>query len=559
MFTASKTQVATYLLVVCPFSIAFLVFLNSSVSFVITDLLGQEKGVGDAVGTLGFADELLALLACPLWGGLSDRIGVRTVCFGGYFIIGIALFVFVQAKHVYPDLLLGRLLFSLGGSAASTMVTAVLPTMSFTEAATENGQSGVRQAPANGHAHTTSVASERTITPTSYRQGHASSSSITVEQRTMQGSADSASKIAGFVGMATGCGALFALTIFLPLPARFQKNGTDPGQALQYSYYIVGSTALLLGFVCLFGLNGLRSDKDKGWRHLIYANQTSGGSKSFGTTIRNASGMLYWALHAGFSRRDVFIGYVGGFVARASSVGISLFVPLLVNAAFSSSGLCKPEQALDKPSGLPDIKRQCPRAYVVAAELTGVSQLVALLCAPLFGYWSSRVSNKNLPLMAAAAAGIVGYPLFATRFDPHDDNVTARIVSFFATCLIGISQIGAIVCSLAILSRGIIDQQGSSAIEDNREADNEDEEFAETEALIRSDSRRKSAVTPKLTDLKGSVAGIYSFYGGAGILILTKAGGALFDSTTNAAPFIMMASFNAILLIACLAMAFTRT
>lgn len=79
MFTATKVQVATYLLGVCPFSIAFLVFLNSSVSFVITDLIGTENGVGDAVGNLGFVDELLALVACPFWGILSDRVGVKTV------------------------------------------------------------------------------------------------------------------------------------------------------------------------------------------------------------------------------------------------------------------------------------------------------------------------------------------------------------------------------------------------------------------------------------------------------------------------------------------------
>ena len=80
LFRANKAQVATYLLGVCPFSIAFLVFLNSSVSFVITDLIGLQQGEGDAVGTLGFADELLALIACPAWGLLSDRIGLRTVC-----------------------------------------------------------------------------------------------------------------------------------------------------------------------------------------------------------------------------------------------------------------------------------------------------------------------------------------------------------------------------------------------------------------------------------------------------------------------------------------------
>jgi len=79
MFTATRPQIATYLLAVCPFSIAFLVFLNSSVSFVVTDLIGLDRGVGDAVGNLGFVDELLALLACPFWGIVSDGIGVKNV------------------------------------------------------------------------------------------------------------------------------------------------------------------------------------------------------------------------------------------------------------------------------------------------------------------------------------------------------------------------------------------------------------------------------------------------------------------------------------------------
>jgi len=56
------------------------VFLNSSVSFVITDLIGERHGVGNAVGTLGFADELVVLVACPVWGIISDRwLGVRLV------------------------------------------------------------------------------------------------------------------------------------------------------------------------------------------------------------------------------------------------------------------------------------------------------------------------------------------------------------------------------------------------------------------------------------------------------------------------------------------------
>lgn len=113
----SSIQAATYLLFVCLFSISFLVFLNSSVSFVITDLLGIKDKVGDLVGTLGFADELVALVACPAWGIVSDRLGVRWVCFLGYSIVGISLLCFVQARNVYPQLLVARLLFSLGGAA----------------------------------------------------------------------------------------------------------------------------------------------------------------------------------------------------------------------------------------------------------------------------------------------------------------------------------------------------------------------------------------------------------------------------------------------------------
>jgi len=51
---------------------------------------------------------------------------------------------------------------------------------------------------------------------------------------------------------------------------------------------------------------------------------------------------------------------------------------------------------------------------------------------------------------------------------------------------------------------------------------------------------------------------VYSFYGGAAILILTKLGGSLFDSASYGAPFYIMAVFNAILLTACLSISLAR-
>jgi len=119
-FAASTTPLhaLTYLLGISLFSISFLVFLNSSVSFVITNLIGVKEGVGDIVGTLGFADEIVALIACPIWGLVSDRSGVRYVAVLGYTIIGLSLFLFVQARNVYPQLLLARIFFAVGATAA---------------------------------------------------------------------------------------------------------------------------------------------------------------------------------------------------------------------------------------------------------------------------------------------------------------------------------------------------------------------------------------------------------------------------------------------------------
>lgn len=54
-FTTTWWQATTYLVGVTLFSISFLVFMNSAVSFVVTDVVGQLNNVGKAVGDLGTA------------------------------------------------------------------------------------------------------------------------------------------------------------------------------------------------------------------------------------------------------------------------------------------------------------------------------------------------------------------------------------------------------------------------------------------------------------------------------------------------------------------------
>jgi MFS family permease len=261
--------------------------------------------------------------------------------------------------------------------------------------------------------------------------------------------------------------------------------------------------------------------------------------------------LLRDSIKLGFTDPQITIGYLGGFVARASTVAISLFIPLFVNTFFISNGFC---QGLpNDPS--PELKKECRAAYVLASILTGVAQLMGLICAPLFGYLSSRPGRFNIPIIVSTIFGIAGYIIFPLLSSPEIKNVDGRGGSpsiFLVVSLIGISQIGAIVCSLGSLGRGVlttdIPENQAFEIESSAipEEDDEDEtESSEDAPLLENNPSAQSASRVRL---KGSIAGVYSWCGGAAILLLTKLGGFLFDAVSTGAPFYMMAIFNGILL-----------
>ncbi|KAK7750695.1 hypothetical protein SLS62_007395 [Diatrype stigma] len=707
-FSPSTTPLhaATYLLGISLFSIAFLVFLNSAVSFVVTDLLDIKTGVGGVVGTLGFVDEVVALAACPLWGLASDRLGVRWVAVIGYGVIGLALFVFVQARTV-AGLVAGRVLFALGASAAATMVTAALPVLTgdddekSDEEEGDRGQEGVA-APVvvggdeeeeigspnsntngrSGHnprgSIATSLGSDATITPERFTREQQSSQADGHGASDAEGESDEddhdeddkgrkPSALAGYVGLFTGCGALVALALFLPLPARFsQRDGVTPAQAITWSFYVVGAVAFVVAFFVFLGFRGLKGEEEKGWRLLLGLRSSSdsaekkknnnrtaaptpgtvnaaGGGPSYAEVAASSppppassaprtsdsrnrtsgSGpplpyrhLLLASLRLGLTDPHIALGYLGGFVARASTVAISLFVPLYVNAYFIGHGFCRGSP--DDPS--PDLKRECRAAYVLASALTGAAQLVALLCAPLFGYLSgrsnrgrrsgSRKHNKttgrrilvgersrsgvdvNFPVLVAASFGVVGYAAFPQLPSPEFVDRDGRGGSpavFLIAALLGVSQIGAIVCSLGSLGRGVLgrdvavpaerrkierrdDGYGYSHGGDDGDDDATAVEAGETDALLSGPSEnangsgngRWNTASPSESQpspspppppsrsrvhLKGSIAGVYSLCGGAAILLLTKLGGFLFDAASPGAPFYMMAGFNGALFV----------
>lgn len=580
--TATRLQATTYLLGIALFSIAFLVFLNSSISFVVTDVIGQKKDVGDAVGTLGFADELLALLACPLWGLLSDRIGVRVVAVVGYCIVGLSLICLVQSSNVYPDLLVGRLMFSVGGAACSTMVTAALPAMvaqrvtkeddepNLQERALANGHAARLQAEDRearrdsiGHGATPSVSSELTITPTRYashsrpRQPAAAGPSEPKEEADEDRSAGT-SQLAGFVGLFTGAGALLALAVFLPLPAYFQKEGSSPALSLQISFYIVAAIAFCVAVFIFFGLRNLPGEEDKSIAHLCdrpYDESTrvdaEGNLHTYLVPTPSYFQLVKDAFMLGLTDSTIFLGYLGGFVARASSVAISLFIPFFVNAYFFRTGKCR-----SNPDNSPDIKENCQKAYLLASALSGVAETAALLGAPIFGWLGGRAARgaSEWPLLGAAVVGVGGYIAFGLLKNPDPFHGDGDRWALIAVIMIGISQIGAIVCSLALLGRGINEggQKKESRKSQATVTIQQDETLggSETAPLLPGVSKKEKSGKKDRSRLKGSIAGVYSFVGGAGILLLTKLGGALSDSWSPGAPFFIMAIFNAVLLVA---------
>lgn len=584
--TATRLQASTYLFGIALFSIAFLVFLNSSISFVVTDVIGRKHNVGSAVGTLGFADELLALLACPLWGLLSDRIGVRAVAVLGYVIVGISLVGLVQSNTVFPELLMGRLGFSLGGAACSTMVTAVLPAMvvkkqdgkdedsehdgeqeqdaehdRFAPSGRAGRLRGDERSSRNGsicHGPTPSVSSEITITPVRYKSLSRTrpTPEETAEPAKNHSSTSNAgtSQLAGLVGMFTGVGALLALAVFLPLPAYFQSHNATPAHSVQYSFYIVAAIAFIVAIGIFFGLRNLPGEDGKSFSALFRPSSSKLDTEANTAVSASQSSyldLLLTSLRLGVTDSTISLAYMGGFVARASSVAISLFIPLFVNAYFVRTGLCA-----SNPHNLPDIKQECERAYKLAAALSGIAETAALICAPIFGWLGGKVGKGKAewPLLGASAVGIIGYVLFGFLKSPdafHGQNDGGQW-AMLAVVLIGISQIGSIVCSLSLLGRGVNEGSGAKMNKSGTSGTLTETEGSEAAPLLSGPESAREAAAEDRSQLKGSIAGIYSLAGGAGILLLTKLGGALFDSWTPGAPFFIMAIFNAMLLVAVL-------
>ncbi|KAL9590594.1 MAG: hypothetical protein Q9203_000581 [Teloschistes exilis] len=304
------------------------------------------------------------------------------------------------------------------------------------------------------------------------------------------------------------------------MPSRLQKLGIAPGQALADTYYVAGATAIVVSIVCHLGL---REKCDA----TATRNETSTRPTSSWQRWVASMSSIPEVFKLGVSDPSLGLGLLASFVARSSSVGISLFIPLFVNADVCNH----PAQDVR------DVKEHCRKAYVIAAQLSGVSQLFALVFAPIFGYLPCRRQRVNVTLTLATLSGVGGYVGFAKL-----NSSTVTPVLILTVALLGISQIGIIVASLNLVSHFVLDDGGpvgqKLVVDHNSMANSEEAPLL------------PAATFETHEHLKGTVAGIYSFAGSVAILILTKVGGVLFDHLGPQAPFYLLALFNSALFLA---------
>ena len=153
--------------------------------------------------------------------------------------------------------------------SSATMVTATLPSLTDESEDEGSDRSSRKNQRASRQSMAFSIESELTITPERYTRTISSDRESSADQDHLR-SHSKASALAGYVGLATGCGALVALVLFLPMPTRFGNiDNVTQAEAVSYSFYVVGAIALAVAVFVFFGLRDLKGEDGKGWSVLL--------------------------------------------------------------------------------------------------------------------------------------------------------------------------------------------------------------------------------------------------------------------------------------------------
>lgn len=450
-------------------TIASFVFINSTQAYILTDLLDIPRSkLGVIQGNLSSVDEGVSMVMVIIWGVFSDRIGRRLVFSGGFLLMALATFLYPLASSVYGtadtpiatssavsffnSLLFYRLIFACGGAATSDMLTVVLG---------DYAAEGKR------------------------------------------------SKLAGLLGVSTGLGACFGALFLNRLPTFFTRSQnssliSSSTGTIYASFWI--SALLLVGGALIsgFGVRKPPQPKEDPLTVAESADEKICPVASSGDSPLNSSTKCWWKrIVYGFkaikTHPALLAAYLGGFVARGDSIILSVFLPPWIASFYARNNLCQVDPSAAAVSDAALYITKCPEAKRLVSTLTGISNLSALLAAPLVGNFADRLGALGA-LAVPAALGACAYGVMLFIADPR-----SKIVMIMAVFQ-GFAQIGMIISSVSLVAK---------------------------------------EAPPHA---RGAISGVYSLFGAIGIITVSKIGGALTEIWTETGPFSIIALANIVLL-----------
>ena len=240
---------AAAFLVHCSASILFLVFLNASQPFLIHQLEanskvdgGQPSRAGSLSGSLIFYDELLSTFASLLWGALSEIIGLAAVTSMTYLFIAMGLVTYTLPSKPWPDLIPARLVFAIGGSGATAMLSGILSEYSGSPAVSSHAAAHAElHSSGDQDSETTSQGTLRPSTTWRARTGQdgaevEETGSLPAQESSLLPASASRGKdprrrrhgrVAAIAGVFTGLGALVAVFVLVRLPQKLAEYFED--------------------------------------------------------------------------------------------------------------------------------------------------------------------------------------------------------------------------------------------------------------------------------------------------------------------------------------------
>lgn len=543
----SKIKITNYtslnfiaFLLSCFSGVMFAVFISSTQTYYITDVLGIGAGIGNYIGTLSFADELLSMLLVPFVGAMADRIGTRPLLCLGFFVVGISLIGFGIFVHnsVFPAMYFWRLLFSSGLTCCMGVFVVMLLELNnsnfdirgFFSFKSSGANSLQDFDQSDALRQTMAQASESLRLPEddvvqNTQTNRDDDLDVNLEQQPLNGSLDDSEivtntaqgvnelnkkrndgKRASLMGTFSGLGAVFAVFFLLRLPVWFGQNH-PAGVALRRTYISVGISAIAISIILFF--IAYKDDSKKLFKddidELFEELDVRGAEDDDDNSILENEDLLlsrigtkksYWesvkyGIELSIQNPMIILAYFGGFTSRCITIAITSFIPFYINHYFYNSGKC---------STLDSDKVHCPESYILSSILTGIANTSALVLAPIAGILVDRISNHIHLLLIVNVFSFIGF--FGLSFISEPDS---SIMIFIFAIMVGGVQIFFIIISMTMLSNIVSLEH--------------------------------------YYPYKGAISGVSSLVGGVGILFISLVGGLLGDIKSSS-PFIIIAIVN---------------